>query len=332
MLKKIIIAIVILFITFTGYVLSLKGNIVARHLFENKYSETSDGVAKEIARIENKIYTQEEIDIHNQFIKTGENFQDDDLTPKTKINDNFVIDFDSMDNDQFYELFKNNIKKEKAKDFIDGDVIKYVEPRNVHAHFLYYQWFNDGIDLIYADFLKQIRNGKEVYTEFSALHENKIRHMAGSNEFIHALNFLSLLEKDLEFVKYVKEKHNVTLPIRELKKGEYELKNVINSEMESGFSLIKNDLNELVFLQPDIRYMQDVMYKRQKTIEETLATDINTYIDVNNEDFDFNDSVGYIEEYGSPVAYILLDMRPVNQKFRDDFYKHNESVKAFLKE
>lgn len=325
-MKKTIIGITIIsVIASAGYYLSIKGNNIARSLFMDKYSQEKEHILKAEKDIQTRVFSEKQKQDYNNFIETSLNYDYMNIVPIKTISEVEYIDFNSMDNDSFYNSVKDKNQIQDFNKIIEGGVFLEINDREINNQIPSFQWFNEASMLNYALLLKEIRNGKDISLEFKELQEDRLRHLAKTNLFIYNLILLDQLGNDISFAEYVKNKYNINLEIRELKEEEYSIKETFDSELELSFSVVYG-----LPTKEDENYMKEAFYQYNNKLKEIFKTDINKKVDVEN--VDFNIQEGYVEKYGSPIANILIETaRPINQTYRNDFYEYNERVKEYNK-
>lgn len=320
-MKKIIIVAITLIVLFMAFVLSTKGNDIARAMFVSKYSEQSDYVKKEVDRINSKSFSKDEIKAANNFNDFGQLYD---------IQEGLKSDFAYYDTDVAYqEIFiKNKKQTTMSYDLLNGGNMVVLDKMNVNTPIPAYQEFRQGTRWFYVKLLKRIRDGDLEYVkkEFININENKIRQLLGANTFIKSLVFLDLIKEDLKFAKYVSSKYDLKLTLRKLTREEYSLSRSIDSEMELYFSL-RYQNPEVFISQEDENYYYEHAYFYINKLKEYFAEEIE--ID-NYKKITYNHDFGYIEEYGSPIINILANvLEPMLSYYKKDFTKYNYDVTIF---
>lgn len=325
----------IFFIVFCSVllVLFLNFNKISRHLFESKYSENSVYITKEINNISTIKYSEKDISKYKIFEMFNSTYNVD-LKPMPVDELNSIM-FDRVDSDYAYNYYMKNpeniLKINIAFSLINDSAIVFTDKKMIHEKEASYSLLIESLNLEYVNFLKSFRSKdakliNKSISDFNTFHNNKINQLTNSNTFSYSLTMLELINNDLKFAKYVFSKYKIKLDILMLSKENYSLEKVIDSEMALYFNLHDNFTNN----EYDLRYLKESSYSYIKSLKSYFSKDIDVGFDINvekNLKFEYNEESGFIEKYGSPVSYLLLQVPKAKVwTYRQRFVDYNKDA------
>lgn len=334
-------------IGFSSYVASIKGNDIARNVFTQKYAEPTAEVVEVRANYNSRVVTKTDIENWINLSTLNNLYPDHEIEEDhTELMIDSNTDFSKIDDIQFIEgQLKNSEQKERLALFekiVLGEAIQHKEKRNIKEQIPAFQTYSKAESLMYLKTLSLIKSNKteEAIAYFEKIHNAKLNQLDKTNMMIFSLVLVDRLQADLKFFKYVKDTYDITLKVKPLKKKHYNLKEAIDSDKElflsfkdsiatnykeSGKTLLDSDL-DIVFSDVDMNYMDQhsiyVLNQLQKYFDSDLTQE-----NVDKE-LVYNFPQGYIEEYGSPIVYILANVsRPVLSQYKRHFFDYNEKLK-----